>query len=98
MGSLVINPDVNEFIDLITGQSGSNIHIEEIHLKDLKSMHGSTIRELNIRHATGVNVVGLKKADGTYVINPEVDVELAPDMKLILLGTHEQMERLRRMN
>lgn len=98
MGSLVINPDVNEFIDLVTGQSGSNIHIEEISLKDLHSLHGSTIKELNIRHATGVNVVGLKKSDGTYIINPEVDLALEQDMKLILLGTKEQMNRLKKMN
>ena len=95
MASLVINPDVREFIDLVTGQSGSSIHIEEMALKDLSHYHGSTIRELNIRHTTGVNVVGLKHEDGTYLINPEVDTQLNLGMKLILLGTKEQMKRLK---
>jgi voltage-gated potassium channel len=97
MASLVINPDVKEFIDLVTGQSGSSIHIEEMSLRDLSHFHGSTIRELNIRHTTGVNVVGLKREDGSYVINPEVDTPLLEGMKLILLGTEEQMKRLRQM-
>jgi voltage-gated potassium channel len=96
MGSLVINPDVNEFIGLVTGQSGSSIHIEEVSMRDLKSLHGSTIKELNIRHATGVNVVGLKTEDGSYIINPEVDLPLSQNMKLILLGTREQMNRLKK--
>lgn len=98
MASLVSSPDVKEFIDIISGQEGSAIQIEEMSLLDFQGKwNGLSIKDLNIRHMSGVNVIGLKLPDGQYVVNPEVNYPLTRDMKLILLGTREQMDRLRTM-
>lgn len=98
MASLIIHPDVKEFIDLISVQSDAEVKIEEMSLKRIKEkISGNTIDELNIRNSTGVNVLGLKKADGTYIINPEINQKLDEDVKLILLGTREQMNKLKQL-
>jgi len=98
MASMIVHPDVKEFMDLISVQINSDVKVEEITLKKIQSkLKGNTIEQLNIRNSTGVNVLGLKNADGTYVVNPEVNRVLDDDVKLILLGTHEQMTRFKEL-
>ena len=98
MASLIIHPDVKEFIDMITGHGGDHVQVEEMTLKKIRvKLSGENIREMNIRLNTGVNVIGLKKADGTFVVNPDINEKLEDDVKLILLGTHEQMHKLKEL-
>jgi voltage-gated potassium channel len=98
MASLIVHPDVKEFIDLISVQSDLEVKVEEITLKKMRTkLKGNTIEELFIRHTTGVNVIGLKNADGSYVVNPDINMKLDDDVKLILLGTREQMLRLKEL-
>ena len=98
MASLIVHPDVKEFIDLISVQSDSEIKLEEMSLKKIKTkLNGNTIEELFIRQTTGVNVIGLKNIDGTYIVNPDINQKLEDDVKLILLGTREQMHKLKEL-
>ena len=98
MASLIVHPDVKEFIDLISVQSDSEIKLEEMSLKKIKTkLKGNTIEELFIRQTTGVNVIGLKNIDGTYIVNPDINQKLEDDVKLILLGTREQMHKLKEL-
>ncbi len=95
MASLMINPDIKEFIDIISGQ-GDEVRLDELSIERFATVFaGKTLNEMNIRHRTGVNVIGLKRADGTYEVNPDLHHVLNPTDKLIILGTVEQMERLR---
>jgi voltage-gated potassium channel len=94
MAALVTKPDVLEFIDHITGRI--NIRLEEILFSNLpESMQNKTIRELEIRNKTGANIIGFKKANGDYVINPPPDTLMLPDAKLFVLGTQEQVARFK---
>lgn len=94
MAALVTKPDVLEFIDHITGRI--NIRLEEILYSSLPDhMRGKSLRELEIRHKTGANIVGFKTADGDYIINPPADTVMMPDAKLFVLGTQEQVARFK---
>jgi voltage-gated potassium channel len=96
MASLIVHPDVKEFIDIISGQSGEAVQIEEIMIEDIrKKFSGSTIKEMNLRFATGVNVIGLKNKDGSYTVNPDIGISIDDGVKLILLGTVQQMQKLK---
>ena len=98
MASLVLKPDVIEFIDYITGQGGPEINLEEITFDNLpEPLRNKTIKDLEIRNKSGANIVGFKKASGEYVINPSADTQLIPDGKLFVLGTPEQIRKLREM-
>lgn len=95
MASLIVNPDIKEFIDIISGQ-GDEVRLEEMPVKDIKmAFKGNNLHEMNIRHLTGVNVIGLKKRDGLYEVNPDIYKTLDDDVKLIMLGTVEQMQKLK---
>lgn len=98
MASLIVHPDVKEFIDLISSQTDSEIKIDEMTLKKInQKFKGNTIDALGIREKTGVNVIGLKNEDGTFTVNPGINHLLTGDVKLILLGTKVQMDKLKEM-
>lgn len=90
MAALVTKPDVLEFLDHITGRI--NIRLEEILFSSLPDhLRNKTIRELEIRNRTGANIIGMKTADGEYIINPSPDTQLKGDSKLFVLGTVDQI-------
>jgi voltage-gated potassium channel len=98
MASLVLKPDVIEFIDHITGQGGPDINLEEITFDSLpEPLRHKSIRELEIRNKSGANIVGFKTAKGEYIINPDPETRFIPDGKLFVLGTPEQIGRLRQL-
>lgn len=96
MASLVLKPDVIEFVDHITGQGGPDINLEEITFENLpEHLRNKTIRDLEIRNKSGANIVGFKTAKGEFVINPSADTQLIPEGKLFVLGTPDQISALK---
>ncbi|MCU0432594.1 MAG: potassium channel protein [Bacteroidia bacterium] len=96
MASLVLKPDVIEFVDFITGQGGPEINLEEITYESLpEHLRNRSIRELEIRNRSGANIVGFKSGKGEYVINPSPETPFLPDGKLFVLGTPEQITKLK---
>jgi voltage-gated potassium channel len=98
MASLVMKPDVIEFVDYITGQGGDNIRLEEITFDNLPvHFKNKTIRELEIRNKSGANIIGFKTAQGEFIINPPPDTLFITDAKLFVLGTADQTARLKQL-
>ncbi len=95
MAKLVAQPDVVEFLDFLMLQSIENVTLEEVNCNKLAScFEGKSIRELDIRNESGANIVGLKRADKSYIINPLPEVVLSSTDKLFALGTKSQIQRL----
>ncbi|MBU2950171.1 potassium channel protein [Tamlana agarivorans] len=92
MASLVVVPGLMEFIDNLSIVGKSDINVEEIAVeklynpKDLK-----TIKDLDLRRKTGCTVIGFKNEKGEYIVNPEADLVLVPNSKVIFLGRPEQI-------
>ena len=96
MATLVGKPDLVEFFQMVSNEQASHISFEEIDiLNQDKDITSKTIRELKVREKTGASIVGLKQADGEYLINPSPDTVLLPGMHLIILGDKKQMENFR---
>ncbi len=95
MASLVVVPDLVEFIDNLSIIGGDNVNIEEVPIEKLyNTKEVKTIKELDLRRITGCTVIGFKNADGEYVVNPEAETKLVPNSKIIVLGRPEQIEKL----
>ncbi len=98
MASLVVTPDVLEFVDRLTIEGETTANLEEIAVNDLPDLYlNKTILDLDLRKKTGCTVIGYKEADGNYMINPEASLKLLVDTSLIVLGRPEQILKLREL-
>lgn len=98
MASLVMKPDVIEFIDTITAEGGNNISLEEISFTNMPdALKDKTLKDLEIRNKSGANIIGFKTATGEYIINPSADTQIIANSKLFVLGTPEQIIVLKQL-
>ena len=98
MASLVMKPDVMEFIDNITAEGGNNISLEEISFANIPdALVHKTLKDLEIRNKSGANIIGFKTALGEYIINPSADTRIIAGSKLFVLGTPEQIIVLKQL-
>lgn len=98
MASLVVTPDVIEFVDRLTIEGETTANLEEVAINGLPEKYiDKTILDLDLRKKTGCTVIGYRTPDKDYIINPEASVKLEAGGNLIVLGRPEQIETLRRI-
>jgi len=98
MASLVMKPDVMEFIDYVTAQGGDNNNLEEISFDNIpEHLRNKTLKDLEIRNRSGANIIGFKTASGEYIINPSADTQIIPKAKIFVLGTPDQIKKLKEL-
>lgn len=96
MASLVMKPDVIEFIDNLSSADGLTQNLVELTFDNIpEQFKNKTIKELEIRNKSGANIIGFKTANGAYSINPSPETILTSDAKLFVLGTVEQIKKLK---
>ena len=96
MATLISKPDVIEFINSLWGEDAVSINIESIDYDMLPaSLKDKTIHEIINTHQTGVNCIGIKDREGKYIINPSPDTHVHPQMKMMLLGTVNQIAHMK---
>jgi voltage-gated potassium channel len=96
MATLVTKPDVIEFIDYLSGEEGESINVESVPYNELPdSIRDKSLHDVMDWKKTGVNCIGIKNAEGKFVINPPQDTVITKGMKVIILGTKIQIERMK---
>ena len=97
MAKLVAQPDIVEFIDVLLLQTADSVVLEEISCRNLAACFaGKSIIELDIRNTSGANIIGLKREDKSYLINPLPETTLSSSDQLFALGTKAQIDLLRK--
>lgn len=98
MASLVVTPDMMEFMDLIKVSGKSSINLEEISFNELPDdLKFCTIKDLEQRSLSGCNVIGYRSPEGEYTINPSDDTQILPQSKLFVLGNPDQIQKLNKV-
>ncbi|WP_240627210.1 potassium channel family protein [Tenacibaculum mesophilum] len=98
MASLVVTPDVIEFVDRLTIEGETTANLEEVAINDLPEKYiDKTILDLDLRKKTGCTIIGYRTPNKDYIINPEASVKLEIGGNLIVLGRPEQIETLRKV-
>jgi len=98
MASLVVMPDLVEFLDNLSIIDENKVNVEEVAIEAITSNGGlQTIKDLDFRNKTGCNIIGYKTPEREYIINPEADTVLRANSKLIVLGRPEQILALNKM-
>lgn len=97
MAQLVTRPDLIEFLDTLLLQSTDDVNLDEIHCNSIPDGSNTTIASLSLRQKTGVNVVGIKKTNGTLKHNPTPDTKISENDILLVLGTPQQIQSMREL-
>ncbi len=96
MATLISKPDVIEFIDYLSGEEGESIHIESVSYEQLPdNIKGRALNDIMNWKKTGVNCIGIKDVDGKFVINPPDETIVKQGMKVLVLGTRQQIQRMK---
>ncbi len=96
MATLVNKPGAVEFFSFITNEYHSDIGFEELKYFDLPEKYrGQAIKALELRPKTGANIIGYRDQLGEYYVNPDPETILEPGASFIVLGSAEQLKKLR---
>jgi voltage-gated potassium channel len=95
MASLIVSPDLLEFWDNLSYGDSKSVNLEQVSFEQLFDHERScTILELDLRQKTGCTIIGFKSADGEYTVNPNPNIKLTPNSKIIVIGNSEQIKTL----
>ncbi|RKY27455.1 MAG: hypothetical protein DRP61_04210 [Candidatus Omnitrophota bacterium] len=98
MASIALRPQVLSFLDVMTttAQEGLSLKLEEVNVPKKSVLANLSLAEAKIPQKTGLLVVAIKKASG-FLYNPSSSTQIEPQDTLIVLGTEEQIKRLREL-
>jgi len=99
MASLVVTPDLIEFLDnLSVSGDDDSMNIEQVPFaKVCPEGKEMAIKDLDLRKKTGCSIIGYKSFEGEYIVNPEPSMLLKQGSKLILIGRPFQIESLKQL-
>jgi len=92
MATLVTRPEVVEFLGMLNGMGSDNLELDELRFEDMKEeFHGKTLKEMNIREKTGVNILGYKDPERGFVFNPHPNTIFKSGAVAIVLGDEDEL-------
>jgi len=94
MASMVLNPSVSDYLEIVTSGAGVEFRLQELVLGPASCFAGRSIAQSRIRDTTGAQVVAIVKIDGTVDANPDPNSVLEVGERLVVLGTPEQVATL----
>ncbi|MCW3125742.1 MAG: potassium channel protein [Bacteroidetes bacterium] len=92
MATLVLNPDLKEFMDVLSAQGYDGTTVEELPI-----IRQVQLQNLDPWRATGANILAIKKGQNQYIMNPAHDVQVSTGDRLIVMGNKEQIAALREL-
>ena len=91
MAKMIAQPNIVEFLDYLMVEKSKDILLEEIACEDMSESY--TIEQLKSAGKESINIIGLKRSDGSYIVNPGADIKLTIDDRLFVLGNHQDIIR-----
>ena len=92
MATLVLNPDVKEFMDIMASQGFDGTTIQELTIG--KAM---TLDELDSWRSTGATILGIKNSNNTYIMNPGHQDRVEMGDKIMVLGSKDEIIALKEL-
>ena len=94
MAQAILRPNVVDFIEIATGREFLELQMEEILIPPESGFVGENLASSGFRKETGVIIIGIKKASGKMVFNPESHSHLVASDTLIVLGEPGAIQKL----
>jgi voltage-gated potassium channel len=94
MVTMLVRPDVADFLDEVSHASGIELLLEQVRLAPKSSLVGKTLAQAEFGSRLGITVVACKLPDQQINSRPGADTVLQAHTQLIALGTREQLQAL----
>jgi voltage-gated potassium channel len=94
MAQAILRPNVVDFIEIATGREHMELQMEEILIPAGSGFVGENLASSGFRKETGVIIIGIKKASGKMVFNPESHTHMESGDTLIVLGEPGAIQKL----
>ena len=96
MATMLIRPNVLDFIDVLSNKASSELQVEELEVVKGSKLVGSKIGHFIESVASGSTVLAINSLDGASKVNPSGQEIIYSGDKLIMMGTREQLDSLGR--
>lgn len=94
--SEMLRPAVVRFLDDMLRDKRTPTRIEEVKLGSNAKALGATLRDARIRERFGMSVLAVRAAEtDPWTYNPDAGEAIAPGMTLVVLGSPDQLAKLR---
>lgn len=97
MAKLVIQPDINEFVENIMLRRVGDVALFEVDCSNIPPNNTKSIGDLKIRETCGISILGIKDEIGQYQLNPGPETVIRPHSMLFVLGNQQQIELLKNL-
>jgi voltage-gated potassium channel len=95
MASEMIRPDATSFLDTML-RDNSSLRVEEVKIGATTSYRNKSFKQCDVLHTSGVVVVSMRKStEQQFIFNPSPATVLEKNDILIVIGTPEQLTKLR---
>ena len=94
----LLRPHTAEFLDqMMRGTGAGQLRFDDVVVRRGTRYEGQTLREAAIRDKANVLVVAIRGADGKFVYNPPAEHPIRSGSYIVVLGTRDDVQRLREM-
>lgn len=94
MVTMLVRPDVADFLDEVSHTSGLELVLEQIQIAPTSPLVGLALAVAQARHDFEVTVLACKHADGQWNTRPHSETVVQPGCQLIALGTLPNLQKL----
>lgn len=95
LASLLMRPNVVEFLDVVMHANEHKLLMEEIEVRHSSALAGLTVTQAKHRCISGANILAIKKkGEGRVIPSPDGRTVIATGDLLITLGTREQLSEI----
>ncbi len=95
MADLLVEPALEDSVELMTPKENLDLAIEEIKVSALKGFSGKSIRNAGLREEYGLLIAGVIEESGEVIISPGPDIMLENNQILMLMGEKEKLKSLK---
>lgn len=101
IAQLIIRPTAEDFFEQLSEQSrmiadlnALGLEVNEVKIEAEMAIANSEIGKIKLQSARSLLIIGVRKSDGTSILNPAANVQLDVGDTLILLGHAEDVAKL----
>jgi voltage-gated potassium channel len=93
MVTMLMRPEVASYLDVISHASDLELLVEQVSIAQRSGLIGKRLGEVELGLRWGITVLAYA-ADGRMNLRPSANTLIEPGMRLIVLGTRDQLQAL----